>query len=154
MKKTNEREATDLSTVETGVKTTGLELTEGGENPERTRSTEEQRQGLGDGLRPFTHHRRSLQPFTRARSFCKTHAGLFKKILLGLLCLAYAAYVLAACILDFQRALALFVLTCLVLLVPVHHFLKSFFGKKLTRCLKPFQNFCLNVWMKWCGMTE
>ncbi|XP_019612206.2 sodium/nucleoside cotransporter 2 [Rhinolophus sinicus] len=149
MKKTNEREATDLSTVETGVKTTGLELTEGGENPERTRRTEEQRQGLGDGLRPSTHQRRSLQPFTRARSFCKTHACLFKKILLGLLCLAYAAYVLAACILDFQRALALFVLTCLVLLVPIHHFLKSFFGKKLTRCLKPFQNFCLKVWMKW-----
>uniref|UniRef100_A0A671DV46 Solute carrier family 28 member 2 n=1 Tax=Rhinolophus ferrumequinum TaxID=59479 RepID=A0A671DV46_RHIFE len=149
MKKTNEREATDLSTVETGVKNMGLELTKGGENPERSRRTEEQRQSLGDGLRPSTHQRRSLQPFTRARSFCKTHAGLFKKILLGLLCLAYAAYFLAACILDFQRALALFVLTCLVLLVPVHHFLKRFFGEKLTRCLKPFQKFCLKVWIKW-----
>lgn len=101
MKKTNEREATDLSTVETGVNNMGLELTvihhfsfctalwsaarppvgsltilkptfpagpynwpqlylclqKGGENPERSRRTEEQRQSLGDGLRPSTHQR-------------------------------------------------------------------------------------------------
>lgn len=31
--------------------------------------------------------RRILQPFTKARSFYQRHAGLFKKILLGLLCL-------------------------------------------------------------------
>nr|XP_005889450.1 PREDICTED: sodium/nucleoside cotransporter 2 [Bos mutus] len=93
--------------------------------------------------------RRTLQPFTRARSFCKTHAGLFKKILLSLLCLAYAAYFLAACILDFHRALALFVLTCLVLLVLVHRFLKRLFGEKLTRCLKPLENSRLKFWMKW-----
>ncbi|EPQ14733.1 Sodium/nucleoside cotransporter 2 [Myotis brandtii] len=61
---------------------------------------------------------------------------------------AYAAYFLAACILDFQRALALFVLTCLVLLVLVHRALKSVFGKTLTRCLKPFENSCLKLWMK------
>ncbi|CAD7671099.1 unnamed protein product [Nyctereutes procyonoides] len=52
--------------------------------------------------------RRNLQPFTGARSFYKTHAGLFKKILLGLF-----------------GALALSVLTCLVFLVLVHHFLKK-----------------------------
>ena len=63
--------------------------------------------------------------------------------------LAYAAYFLAACILDFQRALALFILTCLVLLVLVHCFLKRFFGKNLTTCLKPFKNSCLKLWMKW-----
>ncbi|KAM5240733.1 sodium/nucleoside cotransporter 2 isoform 2-T2 [Hipposideros larvatus] len=152
--KTNERGVTDLSTVETDLENPGLELTEEGENPERTRRTEEQGEpeglkSLGDGLRSSTHQRKSLQPFTRARSFCKTHAGLFKKILLGLLCLAYAAYFLAACILDFQRALALFVLTCLVLLVLVHRLLKGFIGKTLTRCLKPFKNSRLNVWMKW-----
>lgn len=31
--------------------------------------------------------RKSLQPFSRAWSFCKRQASLFKKILLGLLCL-------------------------------------------------------------------
>lgn len=57
MKQPNEREATDLSTVETGVENAGLELTKEGENPERTRRTEEQGQNLGDGLRSSTHQR-------------------------------------------------------------------------------------------------
>ncbi|XP_054571514.1 sodium/nucleoside cotransporter 2 isoform X1 [Eptesicus fuscus] len=151
MEKTSGKGATALSTMETGIGNPALELTEEGLNPEGTRRTEEQGQSLRDGLGPSTHHRylRLLQPFTRARSFCKTHVSLFKKILLGLFCLAYAAYFLAACILDFQRALALFVLTCLVLLVLVHRALKSLFGKTLTRCLKPFENSCLKLWMKW-----
>ncbi|XP_039744176.1 sodium/nucleoside cotransporter 2 [Pteropus medius] len=149
MEKTNGREAIALPTVETGIENPGLELTEEGVNPEETRRTEERGQSLGDGVGPSTHQRKSLQPFSRAWSFCKRHASLFKKILLGLLCLAYAAYFLAACILDFQRALALFILTCLVLLVLVHRFLKRFFGKNLTRCLKPFKNSCLKLWMKW-----
>ncbi|XP_024423929.2 sodium/nucleoside cotransporter 2 isoform X3 [Desmodus rotundus] len=149
MEKTNGREATALSTVRTGIENPELETMEEGLSPEETSGTEEQEQNLGDVLGFSTHQRRSLQPFTRVRSFCKTHASLFKKILLCLLCLAYTAYFLAACILDFQRALALFVLTCLVLLVLVHHFLKPFFGKKLTRCLKPFENSRLKRWMKW-----
>ncbi|XP_059769371.1 sodium/nucleoside cotransporter 2 isoform X4 [Balaenoptera ricei] len=148
MEKTNGREGIALSTVETGIENPGLELTEEGINPAGTRKTEEQGHSLGDGLEPPTQQRRNLQPFTRARSFCKTHAGLFKKILLSLLCLAYAAYFLAACVLNFHRALALFVLTCLVLLVLVHRFLKRFFGEKLTRCLKPLENSCLKLWMK------
>ncbi|XP_032153475.1 sodium/nucleoside cotransporter 2 isoform X14 [Sapajus apella] len=92
---------------------------------------------------------RSQWPFTKARSFCKTHTSLFKKILLGLLCFAYAAYFLAACILNFQRALALFVITCLVIFALVLPFLKNLLGKKLTRGLKPFENSRLKLWMKW-----
>ncbi|KAM8780979.1 sodium/nucleoside cotransporter 2 [Rhynchonycteris naso] len=149
MEKTNGRAAIALSTVKTGIDNLGLDLTKDGLNREGTRRTEEQGQSLGNSLGPSAHQRRSLQPFTRARSFCRTHASLFKKILLGLLCLAYAAYFLAACILDFHRALALFVLTCLVLLELVHRFLKRFLGEKLTRCLKPFKNSCLKLWMKW-----
>lgn len=63
--------------------------------------------------------------------------------------LAYAAYFLAACILDFQRALALFVITCLVILVLLHHFLKKFMGKKLTRTPRLFKNSRLRRWIKW-----
>ncbi|KAM6202474.1 sodium/nucleoside cotransporter 2 [Rhynchocyon petersi] len=91
----------------------------------------------------------SRQPLTKARQFCKTHADLFKKILLGLLCLAYAAYFLAACILNFQRALALFVLTCLVLLILAHRLLKKLLGQKVTRCLQSFENSRLKPWAKW-----
>ena len=68
---------------------------------------------------------------------------------LHLLSTAYAAYFLAACILDFQRALALFVITCLVIFILACHFLKKFFAKKLIRCLKPLQNSRLRVWVKW-----
>ncbi|XP_043328030.1 sodium/nucleoside cotransporter 2 isoform X2 [Cervus elaphus] len=150
MEKTNGKEAFALSTVETGIENPGLKLTEEGINPEGSKRTEEGGHSLRrGGLEPPTQLRRTLQPFTRARSFCKTHAGLFKKILLSLLCLAYAAYFLAACILDFHRALALFILTCLVLLVLVHRFLKRLFGDKLTRCLRPLENSRLKFWMKW-----
>uniref|UniRef100_G3U1T4 Sodium/nucleoside cotransporter n=1 Tax=Loxodonta africana TaxID=9785 RepID=G3U1T4_LOXAF len=93
--------------------------------------------------------RRNRQPFIKMRHFCKTLASLFKRILMGLLYLAYAAYLLEACILDFQRALALFILTCLVLFILAYPLLKRLLGKKLTRCLKPFENSCLKLWAKW-----
>ncbi|XP_012930001.1 sodium/nucleoside cotransporter 2 isoform X2 [Heterocephalus glaber] len=132
-------EALTLSRVERGVENQGLELTEDGADPGGSQKT----------TVPGPQQRRNLQPFIKARSFCARHARLFKKILLGLLCLAYTAYFLAACILDFHRALALFVITCLVLFVLAHHFLEKFFGKKLSRCLKPLKNSRLRVWMQW-----
>ncbi|XP_012504681.1 PREDICTED: sodium/nucleoside cotransporter 2 [Propithecus coquereli] len=149
MEKAGGREPIAVSTVESGVENPGLELTEEVAEPEGSRRTEAQEHSLGDGLGLPPRQRRILQPFTKARSFCKTHASLFKKILLGLLCLAYAAYFLAACILDFQRALALFVITCLVIFILVHHLLKKLFGNKLIRYLEPFKNSCLRAWMKW-----
>ncbi|XP_062946129.1 sodium/nucleoside cotransporter 2 [Cynocephalus volans] len=148
MEKASGRVSSSLSTVDAGVDNLGLELTEEGVEPEGTR-TEVQEHSPADGLGPPSHQRGNLQSFTKTRRFCKTHAGLFKKILLGLLCLAYAAYFLAACILDFQRALALFVITCLVTFVLVLHLLKKFFGKKLTGYLKPFKHSRLMLWMKW-----
>ncbi|XP_012622165.1 sodium/nucleoside cotransporter 2 [Microcebus murinus] len=149
MEKAGGREPIAVSTMKSGIENPGLELMEEVAKPEGSRNTEAQGHSLGDELGLPPRHRRILQPFTKARRFCKTHASLFKKILLGLLCLAYAAYFLAACILDFQRALALFVITCLVIFILVHHVLKKLFGKKLTRCLEPFKNSCLRVWMKW-----
>ncbi|XP_003928955.1 sodium/nucleoside cotransporter 2 isoform X3 [Saimiri boliviensis] len=149
MEKASGRESIALSTVETGTENPGLELMETEVEPEGSKRTDAQGHSLGDGLGPPTHQRRSQWPFTKARSFCKTHTSLFKKILLGLLCLAYAAYFLAACILNFQRALALFVITCLVIFAWVLPFLKKLLGKKLTRCLKPSENSRLRLWMKW-----
>lgn len=133
------------ASLENRIQNSGLELMEGG-NPEQSQKIEEVTQ---DGLRHSSHGRRILQPFTKARSFFERHAVLFRKILLGLLCLAYAAYFLAACILNFQRALALFVITCLVLFTLACHFLKKNFGEKLVGCLKPLQNARLRRWVKW-----
>ncbi|KAL2790475.1 sodium/nucleoside cotransporter 2 [Daubentonia madagascariensis] len=149
MEKASGRESITVSAVGSGTDNPGLELTEEVAKPEGSRRAEAQGHSLGDELGLPTRHRRNLQPFTKARSFCKTHASLFKKIFLGLLCLAYAAYFLAACTLDFQRALALFVITCLVIFILVQHLLKKLFGKKLARYLKPFKNSCLWVWMQW-----
>ncbi|XP_006898313.1 PREDICTED: sodium/nucleoside cotransporter 2-like [Elephantulus edwardii] len=148
MEKTNGREPIALSTADGGTENLGLELTEERLNAEGIKRTEEQGYDLGNGVGPPTG-RRNRQPLSKARLFYKTHADLFKKILLGLFCLAYAAYFLAACILNFRRALALFVLTCLVLLILAHRLLKRFFGKKLMRCLKSFQNSRLKLWTKW-----
>ncbi|KAM9644882.1 sodium/nucleoside cotransporter 2 [Trichechus inunguis] len=149
MEQTNGRESITLSTMDAGIENRGLELMEEGLTPEETRRTEEQEHSLEDGLGPPTNQRRNRRPLIKARHFCKTHAGLFKRILVGLFCLAYAAYFLAACILDFQRTLALFILTCLVLFILAHRLLKRLLGKKLTRCLKPFENSRLKLWLKW-----
>ncbi|XP_073917689.1 sodium/nucleoside cotransporter 1 isoform X3 [Castor canadensis] len=88
-----------------------------------------------------------LQPALRARSFCKDHAQLFRWICIGLLCTAYAAFLLIACLLDFQRALALFVLTCVALVFLAHGLLKRLLGPRL-RCVRLRGRSRLNLWCK------
>ncbi|XP_032758485.1 sodium/nucleoside cotransporter 2-like [Rattus rattus] len=131
MEKSERRKSASQDTSENGMENPGLELMEV-RNLEQGKTLEEVTQGhsLEDGLGHSSLWRRILQPFTKARSFYERHAALFKKILLGLLCLAYAAYLLAACILNFRRALALFVITCLVIFILACHFLKNSFLKK------------------------
>ncbi|XP_017174566.1 solute carrier family 28 (sodium-coupled nucleoside transporter), member 2-like isoform X1 [Mus musculus] len=151
MEKSEGRKSVSQARVENGMENPGLELMEGGNLAQRN-TLEEVTQGLSleDGLgHSSLWSRRIFQPFTKARSFFERHAGLFRKILLGLLCLAYAAYFLAACILNFQRALALFVITCLVFFISAYHFLEKFPAKKLIRCLSCFRNFCLRRCLKW-----
>lgn len=53
-----------------------------------------------------------------------------------------------ACLLDFQRALALFVLTCVDLVFLAHSLLKRLLGPKLLRCVKPLGHPGLNLWFK------
>ncbi|KAF5927315.1 hypothetical protein HPG69_017792 [Diceros bicornis minor] len=73
---------------------------------------------------------------------------LFRWICIGLLCTAFAAFLLIACLLDFQRALALFVLTCVVLVFLAHSLLKRLLGPKLPRHVKPLGHFRLDLWLK------
>ncbi|ERE70911.1 sodium/nucleoside cotransporter 2-like protein [Cricetulus griseus] len=152
MEKEEGRESASQATVENGIENLGLELMERGD-PERNKKIDStQEHSLKDGQGPegvWYKRTWNLNPFIKARSFFKRHAVLFKKILLGLLCAAYAAYFLAACILNFQRALALFVITCLVIFILACHFLKKIVGKKLISCLKPFRNPRLIRWVKW-----
>eukprot|EP00071_Canis_lupus_P019855 XP_013967925.1 sodium/nucleoside cotransporter 1 isoform X3 [Canis lupus familiaris] len=106
---------------------------------------------------------RSLQPALRAtRRFCREHAQLFQWICTGLLstdthrdhachlsaCFAFAAFLLTAGLLDFQRALALFVLTCVVLTFLAHSLLRRLLGPRLLRCVKPLGHCRLSFWVE------
>lgn len=61
---------------------------------------------------------------------------------------AFAAFLLTACILDFRRALALFVLTCVVLVFLAHSLGKRLLGPRLLRCVRPLGSPRLNLWLK------
>ncbi|XP_074091420.1 sodium/nucleoside cotransporter 2-like [Macrotis lagotis] len=149
MEKEKEKESISLPPRENYMDNQGLDIME--EEPdilEKTRN-EDTGNNLGDGSELSTLQRGNQWPFSRARQFYKTHAQLFRQILMGLLCTAYIAYVLVACILNFQRALALLVLTCLVIFFLAYSFIKRHYGKKLLRCRKPFGNSRLWPWLKW-----
>ncbi|XP_036591592.1 sodium/nucleoside cotransporter 2 [Trichosurus vulpecula] len=149
MEEEKEKESISLSPRENCIDNQGLDIT--GEEPDILEKTRNEDTGitLENGTELSTFQRGSQQPFSKARQFYKTHAQLFRRILLVLLCTAYAAYLLVACILNFQRALALFVLTCLGLFFLAYSFIKRHFGKKLLQYGKPFGNSKLWLWLKW-----
>ncbi|XP_028926453.1 sodium/nucleoside cotransporter 2 [Ornithorhynchus anatinus] len=124
-----------------GWKEEGGGMEEGSRNAERG-------SGLGERAEPPSESR-SSQPVQKARSFCQAHARHIRWILVGLGCAGYAAYLLAACILNFQRALALFIITCVVLFFLVYDWCQKRFGEKLKGCLKPLENSRLKRWLKW-----
>ncbi|XP_004852894.1 sodium/nucleoside cotransporter 1 isoform X3 [Heterocephalus glaber] len=59
---------------------------------------------------------------------------------------AYAAFLLAACLLDFQRALALCIVTCVVLTFLAHSLLKRCLGPTLSGCAMLQGNPRLHLW--------
>ncbi|XP_027725819.1 sodium/nucleoside cotransporter 2 [Vombatus ursinus] len=149
MEKEGEKESISLSPRENYMDNQGLDMMgEETDIPEKTRE-EDIATSLGNESELSAFQRGSQEPFSKARQFYRTHAQLFQRILWGLLCTAYFAYVLTACILNFQRALALFVLTCLVLFFLACSLIRKHFGKKLLRYGKPFENSQLWLWLKW-----
>ncbi|XP_072478584.1 sodium/nucleoside cotransporter 2-like [Notamacropus eugenii] len=149
MEKEREKESVSPSPRKNYVDNQGLDIME--EEPDIVETTRNEDTGINLGNTPelSAFQRGSQQTFAKARQFYRTHAQLFRQILLGLLCTAYAAYLLAACILDFQRALVLFVLTCLGLFFLAYSLIKRHFGQKLLRYGKPFGNSRLRLWLKW-----
>ncbi|XP_070256487.1 sodium/nucleoside cotransporter 1 isoform X2 [Myotis yumanensis] len=81
---------------------------------------------------------RTRQAALRVRWFRREHAQLFRWICIGLLCTAFAAFLLTACILNFQKALPLFVLTCVVLAFLAYSLLKRRLGPNALRCATPW----------------
>ncbi|XP_030046217.1 sodium/nucleoside cotransporter 1 [Microcaecilia unicolor] len=91
------------------------------------------------------------QPFTAAAAFCRAHSKVIKIIIAVVLCAAFAAYFIAACVLNFQRAIALLVITCVVVFFLSYDFAKRRWGKKILKFLSPAGK-CFRKnwwWLKW-----
>ncbi|XP_016006995.2 sodium/nucleoside cotransporter 1 isoform X2 [Rousettus aegyptiacus] len=145
------KESISFASVACGLENSGAELLdsleEGWTPGSDLRPTERRNSWSKSSQEPFSGWR-TLQPALRVRHFCGEHTQLFRWICIGLLCTAFAAFLLVACLLDFQRALALFVLTYVVLAFLAHSLLKRLLGPKLLRCVRPLGHSCLNLWFK------
>ncbi|GAB0193882.1 sodium/nucleoside cotransporter 1-like [Grus japonensis] len=91
----------------------------------------EERRGEGKG-RFSSYCRKALQPASKAKYFCKAHAKVLRRVALGLLGVAYLCYFIAACWLNFQRALALVVITAVVVFFICWSLFKKHCGAKVS----------------------
>ncbi|XP_068596015.1 sodium/nucleoside cotransporter 1 [Brachionichthys hirsutus] len=109
------------------------------------RHTEKTKKGIGSYLSNVT------KPINATEDYIKAHSKTFKYVVLGILGAGYVAYFIAACVLDFQRATALVVLTCLAVLVKSFELLAEYKGKSISRCFRPaIRWFKSNLkWIKW-----
>lgn len=90
-------------------------------------------------------------PFVAANEFVHGHAKILKYVLLAIIVAGYTAYFLAACIINYHRALALFVITCIAVFFTVYGLIKKFWGKKILQCVSPVGR-CFKrqwKWMRW-----
>uniref|UniRef100_A0A3Q1G5F8 Sodium/nucleoside cotransporter n=1 Tax=Acanthochromis polyacanthus TaxID=80966 RepID=A0A3Q1G5F8_9TELE len=90
-------------------------------------------------------------PINAAEKYVKAHSSIFKYIVLGVLGAGYVAYFVAACVLDFRRATALVVLTCLAIAAQTFELVEKYQGKRISRWFKPLARcFKSNLrWLKW-----
>ncbi|XP_034523726.1 sodium/nucleoside cotransporter 1 isoform X3 [Ailuropoda melanoleuca] len=145
------RQSISLTSVADGLENMGAELLESleeGRTPGNVSSPAEAGDSWTESRpEPFSRWR-SLRPALRAQRFCQEHTQLFRWICASLLCTAFAAFLLTASLLDFQRALALFVLTCVGLTVLAHSLLKKLLGPRLLRCIEPLGHYRLGLWFE------
>lgn len=94
---------------------------------------------------------KACMPITTAEIFCKTHSKIIKYIALGIFAAGYLAYFIYACYLDFKRAVALVVLTCLGVFIIACELVNKYMGDRIKRFFKPAQRcFKSNIrWIKW-----
>ncbi|KAM9270514.1 sodium/nucleoside cotransporter 1-like [Cariama cristata] len=112
--------------------------------------SKEQRREEGKG-RFFSYCRKALQPVSKAKCFCKAHAKVLRRVILGLLGVAYLCYFIAACWLNFQRALALVVMTAVVVFFICWSLFKKHCGAKALLVLSPAWKYFQKAWpwLKW-----
>ncbi|KAL7878922.1 hypothetical protein AOLI_G00098960 [Acnodon oligacanthus] len=92
-----------------------------------------------------------FKPITAIENFLKAHSRIIKYIALGILGAGYVAYFIAACWLDFHRAIALVVLTCVAVFFTLYDLVKKYKGDSIKRIFKPaIRCFKANIrWIKW-----
>uniref|UniRef100_A0A3B5N109 Sodium/nucleoside cotransporter n=1 Tax=Xiphophorus couchianus TaxID=32473 RepID=A0A3B5N109_9TELE len=94
-----------------------------------------------------------LQTIFTVKHFCVTVLFFFHSSIMlpHAMALRYVAYFIAACVLNFQRAIALVVLTCLAIAAVSYELVKKHKGKSISRCFKPaVRCFKSNLkWLKW-----
>nr|XP_020469570.1 sodium/nucleoside cotransporter 1-like [Monopterus albus] len=107
--------------------------------------TEKPKKGLGLYLSQVS------KPINVTEDYIKAHSTTFKYIALGILGAGYVAYFIAACVLDFQRATALVVLTCLAVVAKSYALIKEYKGERISQCFRPAATwFKQNLkWIKW-----
>ncbi|XP_054476347.1 sodium/nucleoside cotransporter 1 isoform X2 [Anoplopoma fimbria] len=91
------------------------------------------------------------KPINATEDYIKAHSQTFKYIVLGILGAGYVAYFIAACVLDFQRAIALVVLTSVAIVAKSYELLKEYKGESIRQCFSPaVRCFESNLrWLKW-----
>uniref|UniRef100_A0A8B9Z7J7 Sodium/nucleoside cotransporter n=1 Tax=Buteo japonicus TaxID=224669 RepID=A0A8B9Z7J7_9AVES len=90
------------------------------------------------------------QPASKAKRFCKAHAKVLRMVVLGLLGVAYLCYFIAACWLNFQRALALVVMTAVVVFFICWSLFKKHCGAKVMLLLI-WDFLCRLLWVALLG---
>uniref|UniRef100_A0A2I4AU43 Sodium/nucleoside cotransporter n=1 Tax=Austrofundulus limnaeus TaxID=52670 RepID=A0A2I4AU43_AUSLI len=134
-------------TSENGIDNQAFEIEE--ESTADTDSVKSQPKKSKKGLGSYLSY--VSKPLNATENYVKAHSKPLKYIVLGVLGAGYVAYFIAACVLDFQRATALVVLTCLAVAAKSYELIKKYLGKKISRCFKPaVRCFKSNLkWLKW-----
>ncbi|XP_072551937.1 sodium/nucleoside cotransporter 1 [Salminus brasiliensis] len=91
------------------------------------------------------------KPIMATENVLKAHSRIIRYIALGILAAGYVAYFVAACWLNFQRAIALVVLTSVTVFFTVYDLVKKYKGDSIKRFFKPaLRCFKTNIrWIKW-----
>ncbi|KAG7522512.1 sodium/nucleoside cotransporter 2-like [Solea senegalensis] len=110
-----------------------------------TEKTKKTKKGLGSYISKVS------MPINATEDYIKSHSRTFKYILLGILGAGYVAYFIAACVLNFQRAIALIVLTALAIVIQSYELLKKHKGERIVEFFRPAGRcFKSNLrWIKW-----
>ncbi|KAF7651015.1 hypothetical protein LDENG_00117410 [Lucifuga dentata] len=103
------------------------------------------KRGLGSYLSQVS------KPLNATEDYIKARSKTIKYIVLAILGAGYVAYFIAACVLNFQRAVALVVLTSLAVVSKSYDLLKAYKGDSIAECFRPAGRcFKANLkWIKW-----